>query len=295
MENITVFSNRLDESTGIAEHVLEMKAKKTPWHLRFAHKAKGLVSFVQNLLSPLTRKEGGRGGQVSAFFQSAAAVVVGVVGIGLLVGSLSLLSEPVQTGPGGHNTVNVCAPVVHYVEVTNDGSAGLRVSVDFLRGWDMFTWVPPSLTGLSHWEWYGYRFRTYDAVRHYPHERGDFSEIFSYFSSRWYTSDDEGRDVHFDYFVRGGSGGIRGTGGKYFSMRIEPQWYGLRHVRGEHYHTLDHWVDITLYVTDRDSKGKRMPVGKYNMHCWVSDTDGNGYSVAVYYDGDGDGTFEQAF
>ena len=52
MENIPVLSNRLDESNGIVEHVLEMKAKKTPWHLRFAPKAKGLVSFVQNLLSP---------------------------------------------------------------------------------------------------------------------------------------------------------------------------------------------------------------------------------------------------
>ena len=34
--------------------------------------------------SPLTRKEGVRGGQLSAFFQSAASAVVG---IGLLVGS----------------------------------------------------------------------------------------------------------------------------------------------------------------------------------------------------------------
>ena len=39
MRNITVFSNRLDESNGIVEHVLEMKAKKTPWHLRFAQTA----------------------------------------------------------------------------------------------------------------------------------------------------------------------------------------------------------------------------------------------------------------
>ena len=83
MENITVLSNRLDNSNGTVEHVLEMKAKKTPWYLLFAPKAK-VVSFVQNLLSPLTRKEGVRGGQVSAFFQSAAAVVVGV---GLLAGS----------------------------------------------------------------------------------------------------------------------------------------------------------------------------------------------------------------
>ena len=86
MENIPVFSNRLDATNGIVENVLELKttAKKTPWFLRFAPKAKGLVSFVQNFLSPLTQKEGVRGGQVSAFFQSAAAIVVG---IGLLAGS----------------------------------------------------------------------------------------------------------------------------------------------------------------------------------------------------------------
>ncbi len=52
MENIPVLNNRLDESNEIVEHVLEMKAKKTPWYLLFAPKAKGLVSFVQNLLSP---------------------------------------------------------------------------------------------------------------------------------------------------------------------------------------------------------------------------------------------------
>ena len=28
--------NRIDESTGIVENILGMKAKKTPWHLRFA-------------------------------------------------------------------------------------------------------------------------------------------------------------------------------------------------------------------------------------------------------------------
>ena len=98
MENITVLSNRLDESNGIVENALGMNAKKTPWFLRFAPKAKGIVSFVQNLLSPLTQKEGVRGGQLSAFFQSAAAVVVG---IGLLVGS---------TGEVHGQAVSYCDP-----------------------------------------------------------------------------------------------------------------------------------------------------------------------------------------
>ena len=46
MENITVFSNRLDESNGIVENVLEMKAKKMPWHLRFAGKMKTAAAVV---------------------------------------------------------------------------------------------------------------------------------------------------------------------------------------------------------------------------------------------------------
>ncbi len=230
----------------------------------------------------------------SKFEKTAAAVVVGVVGIGLLVGSISLLAEPVQKGPGSSNIVNVCAPVVHYVEVTNDGSSGLSVSVSLSQhGWDMFRWVWSE--DRNRWETWGYRFRTYDAVRHYPFKRGDFYADYSGSELETYDGAEEYVPVHFDYFVRGGSGGTRGSGGQYFSMRINPEWFGLQHVRAEHYHTLDHWVDITLYVTDRDSKGKRMPVGKYNMHCWVSDNDGNGYSVTVYYDGNGDGTFEQAF
>ena len=120
MRNIPVLNHRLDESNGIVEHVLEMKAKKTPWHLLFAPKAKGLVSFLQNLLSPLTQKEGVRGGQLSAFFQPAAAAVV--VGIGLLLGSLFLLAEPVGTGRGGNNPpiVNVCAPTVEAIWITED-------------------------------------------------------------------------------------------------------------------------------------------------------------------------------
>ena len=56
-----------------------------------ARVVKGVVSFLQNLLSPQTQKEGVRCGQVSAFFQLAAAVVVG---IGLLVGSNAEAQSP---------------------------------------------------------------------------------------------------------------------------------------------------------------------------------------------------------
>ena len=80
-------------------------------------------------------------------------------------------------------------------------------------------------------------------------------------------------------------------------MKIEPEYFGLQHVRGEHYWSEDHYGDILLYVTDRDgaNRGNRLPVGEYRMHCWVSDTDGNGYYATVYFDQDGDSIFEQGF
>ena len=53
-------------------------------------------------------------------------------------------------------------------------------------------------------------------------------------------------------------------------------------------------MDITLFITDRNSKGKHTP-GVYSMHCWISDNDGNGYYATVYFDQDEGGTFEQAF
>ena len=285
MENIPVFSNRLDESNGTVENVLEMKTKKMPWFLRFAPKAKGIVSFVQNLLSPLTQKEGVRGGQLSAFFQPVAAVVAGVVGIGLFVGSISLFAEPVQWGPGNSNIVNVCAPRVSYLTVTDDGSAGLRVSVNISHGWDMFRWVLRDPRGGAGWQFKGYRFLTYNAVRHYPLRRGSFNKVFDYADTEFETSDSDGRDVYFDYFVRGGPGGTRGTGGKYFEMKIKPEHWQLVHVRGEHYYPDDHYVNITLYVTNFGGPNgtTRLPLGEYRMHCWVSDSDGNGYYVPIYF------------
>ena len=216
--------------------------------------------------------------------KTAAAVVVGVVG------SLSLFAEPVQTGPFPNQVQNVCAPVVSSVTVTDDGSAGLRVSVRLSSvGWDMFTLVWEQ--GVP--EFYGLILVTYDAVLHNPLQRGTFSEVFPYAPNQLKTWDQvEDQPVHFDYFVRGGSGGTRGSGGKYFNMKIKPEWFGLRHVRGEHYHTLDHYVNITLYVTNfgGPNGNTRLPIGQYVMHCWVSDNDGNGYYVPVHF---GNQTFRQ--
>ena len=221
--------------------------------------------------------------------KTTAAVAAAFVGIGLLAGSLSLLAEPVQTGPGNANTQNVCAPVVSYVEVTNDGSSGFRVSVSLSHGWDMFRWVPADGGG---WKLKGYRFKTADAVRHFPLERRDFYADFTGTELETYDGFDQYVPVYFDYFARGG------TGGKYFDMKIKPEHWELVHVRDKHYYPDDHWVNITLYITDRDPYSKtnaRLPNGGYLMHCWVSDSDGNGYLTTVYLDNDGDGTFEQAF
>ncbi len=209
--------------------------------------------------------------------KTAAAVVVGVVGIGLLVGSISLFAEPVSEGS---RSINTCAPVVSYVEVTNDGSSGFRAKVTLSsNGWEQF----PSDSSGRH-----KRFHTHGAVYHPYHLRGNFS-YRSYSGSYFETYGYQRGTVHFDYFARGG------TGGKYFEMKITPVFFGLRHVRDKHYWSEDHYVNITLFVTDRDSKGKRLPRGEYRMHCWVSDNDGNGYYVTVYLDNDGDGSFEQAF
>ena len=49
MRNITVFSNRLGESNGTVENVLELKpttTKKAPWFLRFAGKMKTMAAAI---------------------------------------------------------------------------------------------------------------------------------------------------------------------------------------------------------------------------------------------------------
>lgn len=212
-------------------------------------------------------------------------VAAAVVGVGLLPGSLSLSAEPVFEGG---RAINTCAPLVGYVEVTDDGSAGFRVSVSLASdGWEQFP---------ADSQFYHKRFITYDAVRHFPLLRGTFR-----YRGGWHTrggvngfwgTNIRYSTVYFDYFARGG------TGGKYFYMDLIPVHTKLVHVRDKHYWPGDHYVNITLYVTDRDPYSRtnaRLPNGGYLMHCWISDTDGNGYYVPVYLDNDGDGTFEQAF
>ena len=185
------------------------------------------------------------------------------------------LPDPVETGLFPVQPMNVCAPLVSSITVTDDGSAGFRVSVDFLDGWDMFRrvrWAPNS------WKLYGYGFETKDAVRHNPLARMDFwTRCMAYSGCSLRTADSDGRDVHFDYFARGS------TGGKYFEMKIVPEHGEVVTVSGEEYDPADHYVNLTLHVTDRDSKGRLLLGGEYRMHCWVSDSDGNDYYVTVYF------------
>lgn len=103
MKKILFFRKRLDNPNGLVKdssnEFMEQNETATPLRAMpsnstaglLARVVKGVVSFLQNLLSPLTCKEGVRTGQVSAFFQLAAAVVVGV---GLLVGSNAEAQSP---------------------------------------------------------------------------------------------------------------------------------------------------------------------------------------------------------
>ena len=238
--------NRLDESNGIVENALGMNAKKTPWFLRFATKAKGIVSFVQNLLSPLTPKEGVRGGQLSAFFQPAAAAVVG---IGLLVGSLFLLAEPVGTGRGGNNPpiANVCAPTVEAIWITEDQHLHqFTVEVTLSStGWDQFApffrlgecfyallgsgwWYNDS--GVPYWVDYRYSANSSNVLR--SERRRQIANRVLYPS------------VYLD---------LPSSSSSDYSFEIEPALGGrneLVHFRGKHYYVWNHWIDVYLNLGD---------------------------------------------
>ena len=283
MENITVFSNRLDESNGTVENVLEMKAKKTPWHLRFAPKAKGIVSFVQNLLSPLTRKESVRGGQLSAFFQLAAAVVVG---IGLLAGSLFLLAEPVGTGRGGNNPpiVNVCAPTVEAIWITEDQHLHqFTVEVTLSSGgWEQFPrnfWKSSYTLKGSGWRYHSSRSPFWvDYVNDYP--------LAPLASRHWVAGLEPTHVIPWVYLDL-----PRSSGGSSYSFELEPAVIGgdgFAYFRGKYYNWYDHWIDISLCLGDMHPiTGKPLTgVTPYRGHAWISPrgpSESGGYYVPVHF------------
>ena len=102
-----------------------IKSTKAPWFLRFAgailrkngsartaggsgkdglltRAAKGIVSFLQNLLPSPTQKEVVRGGQSAAFVQSAPAVLVGI----------DLLALPMEQAQANHGALPFVSEVI---------------------------------------------------------------------------------------------------------------------------------------------------------------------------------------
>ena len=165
MKNINVFSNRLDESNGIVEHVLEMKTtKKTPWFLRFAPKAKGLVSFVQNLLSPLTQKEASAAAAVLVGIgflktkKAVSAVAAAVVGVGLLCSPIESVQGEDSRDPGIINFVNLQFVDDYYLL----GSGTLEsVDVDIT---DFGSWLDATKVQYSIYVESGYAVVTFNPV-----------------------------------------------------------------------------------------------------------------------------------
>lgn len=71
-----------------------------------------------------------------------------------------------------------------------------------------------------------------------------------------------------------------------FDMEISPAFYGLKHFHGGRYFLGIIMWTLLCTLQDRYPHSKtneRFPNGGYLMHFWISDTDGNGYYVPVYF------------
>ena len=131
----TLFPKRLDDSNELAKdcpkNKMEQNETATPLRAMPSHSTagllarvvKGVVSFLQNLLSPQTRKEGVRRGpkafRLDEIFQTA--------GIGTLYGLLfaSLLLMPFQT----HRAVAASPPSEETVETQAVTLVGVLVGI----------------------------------------------------------------------------------------------------------------------------------------------------------------------
>ena len=233
MRNITVFSNRLDESTGIVEHVLELKAKKTPWYLRFAGKMK-----------------------------TAAAVVVGVVGIGLLAYPFLLQANDEEEADK--------APRVSVLWVQNHGSIGFDVEFDASVPWEE--------------PWEDIHFLDKFELWHDDEEVADGSPRSATLESEapnqgWLEIPgfDGGPPlpypgyVHsFDYMVKA----LKTVDIQLHPLGGSPPLVGF--IKWETF-----WVDISLYVTVNSNGSLR------SMYAYAYDSDGDFYEVPVYYSAGG--------
>lgn len=144
-------------------------------------------------------------------------------------------------------------------------------------GWGQF----PGRKGFSYIE---YEFH-FDGITQYSPSilTGGFS---TYRGLRTINNDDN--TVYLDWFNLP-------AGGHYFNMWVAPnRGSALVSFRGVHYYAPNHYVDISLFITDRNSKSDHTP-GVYSMHCYISGNDGRCYYVLAYFDNDGDVTFEHCF
>ncbi len=70
--------------------------------------------------------------------KTAAAVVVGVVGVGLLFAPLAVGQERPPDEPLPSDSPTLLSPYVNSVEVHDHSSSGFSISVDFGSGWEAF-------------------------------------------------------------------------------------------------------------------------------------------------------------
>ncbi len=215
---------------------------------------------------------------------SAVAAAV-VVGIGLLVGSLSLLAEPIETGRGGNNPpiVNVCAPTVEAIWITEDQHLHqFTVEVTLSSGgWEQFPtdrWTPSYVLTGSGW--------------HYP-DSGLPVWVNYVNDSRWVSlasrSPILGQFTHLRPWVYLD---LPSSSSSDYSFEIQPSGSsgtdGFAYFRGKFYDWYEHWIDIYLNLSDlHPITGKPLRgVTPYRGHAWISPrgpSESGGYYVPVYF------------
>ena len=202
--------------------------------------------------------------------ETAAAVVVGVVGIGLLLAPLSVLSngfdgdEPDDPPPPAPAPPPNNAPEVSCLWVSNHGSIGFTVEFDVSTpSGGTITFERFLLTGEG----------SNDADAPYVSDYCGWLSIPGF---------DGGPPLPYPGYNQYNPAFQFNIAGQYYYLESSPD--GLTY--------WGHWstrasVDISLYVIV-DSNG-----ALYSMLAWAYDSDGDGYEVPVYYSAGGgaDGTF----
>ena len=200
---------------------------------------------------PLTQKEGVRGGPVSAFFQPAAAIVVGI----------GLLALPFLIQANDEEKTNK-SPEVSCLWVQNHGSIGFDVEFDVTAPSDseLFKFYLKQDGSIVDEEY------APSATLESEAPNQGWLEIPGY---------DGGPPLPYPGYLH--SFEFKITGEKFFDFRI---WGGVGGIIIGTEKVSE--VNISLYVV-LNSEG-----ALYSMHAWASDSDGDGYEVPVYYSAGGD-------